>query len=116
MAATVHAFSLGKISRNPTQSGQAGQDPAPAGIVAALRMWSAWSLDVPPTGPTGDAALDKRLACAFRALAHLPDAATRFAWIENRLFTTNDFPPPNAPVDRYRETLMRWWQDIYQSQ
>lgn len=68
------------------------------------------------TGQTGDARTDKRLAEAFRALAALPDLEARLRWIEASLFSTNDFPPPNAPVDRYRAALTQWWLDIFESQ
>lgn len=82
----------------------------------ALALWSDWPLDIPPTGATGEAACDKRLAAAFRTLAAMPDLEQRLRWIEAGLFSTNDFPPPNAPVDRYRAALTQWWLDLFESQ
>lgn len=82
----------------------------------ALRLWTTWLLDVPPTGSTGERVTDRRLTSVFRALAALPDHASRFALLERYLFSQHDFPPPGAPRDLFRETLMRWWLDIFESQ
>jgi len=82
-------------------------------VTNALALWGSWSLDIPPTGSTGNAALDRKLSDAFRSLAALPTAELRFTWIEREVFSTSDFPSPNAPTDRYRETLMRWWMELF---
>lgn len=88
----------------------------------ALLMWGGWTLDVPPTGTTGDHDLDLRLADAFRALLALPDASARHEWLERAVFSTDDFvpaprhadfPPAAAQPSRYREILIRWWLDIF---
>ncbi|EHK57662.1 hypothetical protein [Allomesorhizobium alhagi] len=76
-------------------------------------MWSQWHLDCPPAGTTGDIALDKRLADAFRALIARPDLPSRLTWLEGEVFLTDHFPNPNAPADRYRATLIRWWLDLH---
>lgn len=82
-------------------------------IVAALALWCSWSVDIPPTGSTGDAFADKRLADAFRVLTGLDSSTARQQWIESRVFSTNDFPPPNQPADLYRATLIAWWLAIH---
>lgn len=86
------------------------------GITAALAQWSTWSADIAPTGSTGDDAQDRRLADAFRALVELPTMDARLRWIEAAVFSTSDFVPVSAPADPYRETLMRWWLDIFKSE
>lgn len=85
-------------------------------VSVALSLWTTWNLHLPPTGSTGDATSDQRLAAAFRVLASLPDLNSRLRWIESELFTGNDFPPPDQPVDRYRVTLTKWGLDLYESE
>lgn len=86
------------------------------GISAALDHWSTWAADVAPTGSTGDEAQDSRLADAFRSLVALRSMDERLRWIEAAVFSTSDFVPASAPADPYRETLMRWWLDIFKSE
>lgn len=81
-------------------------------IAAACATWATWSLDVPPTGPTGDRVADRRLADAFRQLIKCGSNDARLQWVEQAVFSANDFPPPNQPSDTVRETLIRWWLDL----
>lgn len=77
------------------------------GIIRALGMWSGYHADVPFDGTTGDAALDLRLADAFRMLIFLRDAPKQMAWIERE---TKD---RTVPLGRYESRLLRWWLDIF---
>lgn len=84
-------------------------------VADALAVFSSWECEVPFAGPTGDAMLDRRLAEAFRALLAQPGLVERQRWIEIEVFLNgSDFPPPAAPVDRYRATLIQWWLDLYE--
>lgn len=73
-----------------------------------------WVLDFPWTGSTGDADLDARLAEAFRALLACATLEARLRFIEGEVWRPQMFPHPAAPADLYRETLMRWWLDLFE--
>jgi len=62
---------------------------------------------------SGGSVADCRMADALQALIALDGRQQRLEWIERHLATTNDFPPPDAPRDQYRETLIRWWLCLY---
>lgn len=88
--------------------------PVSVSIVAALRIWRTWSIDIPPTGATGDQDADRRLARFFHELAAADGQDARLRLIEAHVFArASDFTPPGAPVDLFRETVMRWWLDIF---
>lgn len=82
-------------------------------IVSALSLWREWHVSIAPSGPCGDAAADRKLADAFRALIACPDADARLRWIEGNVFSGDHFPSPEEPTDLFRSQLMRWWMDIY---
>jgi len=73
-------------------------------------MWGSWHAEVPPTGPTGDAALDLRLADAFRMMIYLGDHRSRQKWIEREIAAT---PSPEGLPTPYQAVLARWWLDFY---
>jgi hypothetical protein len=83
-------------------------------IVEALKMWSVWSAQVPPTGTTGNVDADRELSDAFRALLRKSGLHERQAEIEHRAFRLNDFPAPNQPADLARAELLRWWLALYE--
>lgn len=83
------------------------------GEALALRADHGWNLDVPWTGTTDDSALDRRLACAFRALLARATLDERLRWIEHEVWSPSDFPHPARPADPYHEALMRWWLELY---
>lgn len=82
-------------------------------VCDALAIWRAWTVDVPFCGTTGDDVLDRRLADAFRAILLRATLDERLRFIEGEVWSPDDFPHPASPTDRYRETLMRWWLDLY---
>lgn len=83
-------------------------------ICDALAIWSSWQADVPFDGPTGSAALDVLLADAFRAMLACATLPQRLAWLERQLAQQGEFPYSARPADRYIETLMRWWLDLFE--
>ncbi len=82
-------------------------------ICDALAIWSSWTCDVPFFGATGDETYDRRIAAAFRHLLGCSGLDQRLTWIEGEVWRPEDFPHPSAAADAYRETLMRWWLDLY---
>jgi hypothetical protein len=83
-------------------------------IVPALKLWGTWSIDIPPTGSTGNAVADRTVAEAFRILVDLPDTEARLRWIEDNVFRPAWTPQPASAPDLFRSTLMTWWLEIYE--
>jgi len=83
-------------------------------ICDALAIFRVWGADIPFTGSTGDRDLDLRLAQAFRALLACSSLDECFRFIEREVWRPEMFPHPDAPADRYCETLMRWWLDLFE--
>lgn len=85
-------------------------------IAQALALWAgSWSIDVPPTGGTGDADADKALSAAYRELAQLPGTDARQTWIEERVWRATEFPLPGQPTDIVRNTLLQWWLELFEA-
>jgi hypothetical protein len=82
----------------------------------ALGVWSHWSLDIPPTGSTGNPIADKCLAEAFNDLAALPDHETRLRWIESNVFAEASYWAPSRTTAAFTDTLLEWWFEIYAEQ
>lgn len=84
-------------------------------IVDALSLFNNWSVEIPPTGPTGDMVTDRLLSADFNTLASLNGTAARFAWLEAELEISrdrnSDFPAPDGPMRN--ATLIRWWLEIF---
>lgn len=111
-AATLHAYRSAEMHACHA-CGQRLADLT-IGEALALREERGWNLDVPWTGTTGDGDLDARLAEAFRALLARRSLDERLRFIEAEVWSPQMFPHPAAPVDLYRETLMRWWLDLFE--
>lgn len=79
----------------------------------ALRVWSTWALDIPPTGTTGDKLADKLIAQAFRHLLERPDTERRLRWLEANLTTIDPPLLRHAPSEIYRQTMLGWWLQLY---
>lgn len=80
-------------------------------VADALALWSSWFLDIPPTGATGDTAVDLRLADAFRMLAYLADRTQQMAWLERELRDFSLSGP--AQPSPYHTMLIQWWLAIF---
>lgn len=113
-AARIHAYN----SANMRSVRAYGQRLADLTISEALRLHAGpsggWNLDVPWTGSSGDADLDARLAQAYRALLACSSHDDCLRFIEREVWRPEMFPHPDAPADRYCETLTRWWLDLFE--
>lgn len=83
-----------------------------ATLPEALAMWASWHSDHGFNGPTGNYAVDMKIADAFRMMIHLGHDKARMKWIEREIFGRHDVPP----VCAYHATLCGWWLSLWDAQ
>ncbi|MRX32829.1 hypothetical protein [Aminobacter sp. MDW-2] len=76
-------------------------------------MFSSWSIDMPPTGSTGDKALDKRLSDDFRGLIAHDGLQARLDWLRDEVGLEHEAPAIGAQIDPRLNVLRRWWLDLF---